>query len=212
MRKLLVLILMLSFLFAVSAAEDGSTATEKVLDAETFYILGYKVDPANYCKVIITDAISESLRTLKNGESIELTEHVSEITSQSTVIFSYRVAGITSNKVTISFSFSPLASESGKVITAEYVGKYFNLTKNSSADDPSMVFTSAEPTSITVDDRYLGNAQDSLPRLSRSWDSGTAEGEWISRGAIAMKIDPTSYEAADIGTYTADVYVGLTVV
>ena len=200
MRRLIILIFILFMMMT------AVFANEKVIEDISFDILAYKINPEDYLKVLVTDAINESLGVLSNGDSIDLSDHVEELIDSSKVIFSYRVVGLNTTTVDLSFSISPLMNEVGKEISADYEGVYSTLGVNGSGSRSGMYFIEEGVKGSS----YNETAGQNLPTISWSWYTGTGLPEWIARGAVSMSIDSDSYDSADIGTYTADVYVNIT--
>ena len=200
MRRLIILIFILFMMMT------AVFANEKVIEDISFDILAYKINPEDYLKVLVTDAINESLGVLSNGDSIDLSDHVEELIDSSKVIFSYRVVGLNTTTVDLSFSISPLMKEAGKEISADYEGVYSTLGVNGSGSRSGMYFIKEGVKGSS----YNETAGQNLPTISWSWYTGTGLPEWIARGAVSMSIDSDSYDSADIGTYTADVYVNIT--
>ena len=218
------LILSLIFLpyLAFSAAGD-------VLNSAEFDISAFKVGPEQYLKLIITDAINESLGVLGEEatpedetediyKTIDLSRHTDTLIGEPTVIFSYRVVGNTVGRYTVEAEINPfyLSTGSGidktKIVNATYSPDYITVvfpeTSTTTASDAQIKTESTTEGSFTIDQA------DEVASLSSTWSVSSSSSEdtvaeWISRGAMKMQLDKVSYDSAGIGTYVADVKVTL---
>lgn len=221
------LILLLIFLpyFAFSAAGD-------VLNSAEFDISAFKVGPEQYLKLIITDAINESLGVLgeeitsEDGtaeiySTIELSRHTDALIDEPTVIFSYRVVGNIIGTYTVEAAIYPLymSTDGGvdttKIVSATYSPDYITVVFPDSSTTTSADGTATIATETTTEGPFLVDTptQEGI-KISSTWNvssttSDDTVAEWISRGAMKMQLDKASYDSADIGTYIADIKVTL---
>lgn len=227
MKKIVFLLLLLSMTLMLAAIEPRITGTE------TLRILGYKVSPDAVNELTITDAFSESLDIVGDGDAISMDEHVGvlfgNVTKQPSdfadqTAFSYRVASNITGNYELSFTIGPLERVGGsEVIRASY--QIGNLSYSfPEASDDSIEIGGVDATigpNESVTNPFTDVITSSSGNLKSRWIvDGLAEGhQWIHRGAIAVTIDKSSaasgnlyaFDNAPKGRYRALVTVNLSV-
>ncbi len=225
MKKILiVLILMLPLHLAVYAT----------VPTETFEIKAYRIDPAAYLTVTITDSLSDSLKVIQSGGELDLTNHLEQYMGSTGgadtpisafdehIVFSYRVAGNTAGTYRITMTFLPFtntdSSGTASTIRAAFeVGNssyVFTSTGNSSVGTSGSIKEDTTSGYGNDPDRtriVVGNGGTDSD-LAKVWTvSDAANEEWIVRGAIGMDISPTDYysEKTAFGRYESTVTVTL---
>ena len=240
MRKVLITVLMMMALVTISAAgEERGAFGEDTLVIKGYKIRKVGEGVSLTITNAVTEMLGESgehdtgpLDIAGDGDRINLSPVVGSLLGGSSgagifreqVIFSYRVVGYEPANLKLSMTFSPLRNTDpnvteGNTITATY--QLGNLSY-SFPDEGSDVVT--DETGQIVDSIKANDENTTLPSVtvidtSKSFstsfsvtdenNSGTVP-RWIQRGAVAMTINNTSYDAATVGEYEATVTVTLT--
>ena len=218
MRKLMILLLMLIPLSFISAADEEVQAdAPNVLN-----IRAYKTGPEDYLKIVITDALYESLAIIQGGEVIDLSPHLEMLLSSDIdkpqsdtfperVVFSYRIVGNTAGTYEIALTVSPLRSdESGDMIPARYDLGNLSYVFPAAA---SSSYNGATISSISSSKEIIVRTGEDT--LSSRWkveqSTSSVVPEWVHRGAVAMMVDSNVYRGSEVSTdeYLAEVKVEL---
>ena len=222
MRKFVIAFLIIIQMFNLYSVEnDISPDAQNVLN-----LRGYKVGEEDYLKIVITDALYESLSIHENGATIDVSEHVEALLSNNIskaqtdtfperVIFSYRVVGNTVGTYEISIEFFPLANtaNSSYVIPARYdlgnLSYAFPVSSSNSYNGSTIAKTDGFQNTGVAIVQNSGSTENKL--ISRWTVSSTSSSvpEWAHRGAVAMMVDNSVYSGSDvaIGEYKAFVTV-----
>ena len=144
------------------------------------------------------------------------------------VVFSYRIEGNTKGNFKLELSFSPFylngikTNDSAKCIQSAYeLGSEtysFNSTGNGSDNEGGEIkYTGGRITDGESErDRITLSPEKTSGSFSREWSvsdqssDGDTVSDWAVRGGIALDIGPTTYAAAEYGTYQSKVTVILT--
>ena len=240
MRKVLISVLMMMALIAASAAgEERGAFGEDTLVIKGYKIGKTGEGVSLTITNAVTEMIGESgehdtgpLEIAGDGDRINLSPIVGSLLGGSSgagifreqVIFSYRVVGYEPMNLTLSMEFSPLVNTDTTVIEDNSITATYQLGNLSYSfpDEGSDVAT--DQTGQAGDSIKANNVNAALPSVtvintsqsfstSFSVTDGNNNGtvpRWIQRGAVAMTINNTSYDAATVGEYEATVTVTLT--
>ena len=240
MRKYLPLILVLLMICATLNAvdEEGTiTGTQEnpgnMSLSPAFQIKAYRMKAEPALNIVVTSALSNNLDRV-NGQTLHIDENYIEqlmgteggqdkdmTVFDEHIVFSYRVEGSQSGTFTIALTFEPFyqyvnsVKQNDEVIYCAYeIDRDTYVFNNpSSATDYAIAETNSSSTENRI--YFDENSASSTASLSRSWSvtpsSTSAVPAWSVRGAIALDISPTSFEAAAYGTYRSEVKLELTI-
>lgn len=221
--SILLIIFMILPLFALDENIDPSA--DNVLN-----IKGYKVGEDDYMKIVITDAISESLDVLdrpdgENRDAINVSDHIDNLLGTTGAdfnslrsVFSYRVVGNITGSFRIDMTFNPLmnTAEGGThTIGATYAlgSLSYTFPEISSQSDGqyTIASTSGEKNELQADPSGTNNTLASYWSVTPRSENATTQYPWSHRGTVAMTISESDYsnENIPVGTYTALVEVKL---
>lgn len=221
--SILLIIFMILPLFALDENIDPNA--DNVLN-----IKGYKVGEDDYMKIVITDAISESLDVLDrpkedNRDAINVSDHIDNLLGTTGAdfnslrsVFSYRVVGNITGSFRIDMTFNPLmnTAEGGThTIGATYAlgSLSYTFPEISSQSDGqyTIASTSGEENILQADPSGTNNTLTSYWSVTPRSENATTQYPWSHRGTVAMTISESDYsnENIPVGTYTALVEVKL---
>lgn len=240
MRKVLISVLMMIALVTISAVgKEGAAFGEDTLVIKGYKIGKMGEGVSLTITNAVTEMLGESgehdtgpLDIAGDGDRINLSPIVGSLLGGSSgagifreqVIFSYRVVGYEPMNLTLSMEFSPLVNTDTTVIEDNSITATYQLGNLSYSfpDEGSDVVTDEKGQivySIKTNDENAAlpsiTVIDTPKSFSTSFsvtdenNNGTVP-RWIQRGAVAMTIDNTSYDAATVGEYEATVTVTLT--
>lgn len=172
--------------------------------------------------ITINDSYVEQFMGITGGDENDY--HMTSFPEH--VIFSYRIEGNRKGKFTLKLDFEPfylvgveLPAKNQCIASAFEIGHetyHFNSTGNGSgANGEEIKYESGKPSESGDDrERILLNLGEKKS-FTRTWSvsDNTENGitsDWAARGAIALDIGPTTFDAADYGTYRSAVTVTLT--
>lgn len=222
------------FLLIISFSSVLSYASE-IVDLE---IKAYKVNMAeSSVEMVITDALTEDLNPILDNNSLDVTNHLSDLLGPDasitdfgrSVVFSYRVSGTLKGDFDISLLFSPLyyggevSEETGKLINVFYSlqnENYVFLDSSSSVSETGYTI-SQKPDGNKDGVAGVGENYHKQLELNTGWTVADSQGSvtgnsplWIARGAIGMVISRDNidfgYNNVVPGKYIGTVKVMLT--
>lgn len=221
--SILLIIFMILPLFALDENIDPNA--DNVLN-----IKGYKVGEDDYMKIVITDAISESLDVLdrpdgENRDAINVSDHIDNLLGTTGAdfnslrsVFSYRVVGNRTGSFRIDMTFNHLknTAEGGThIIGATYALGSLSYTFPEISSQSDGTYTIASTSGEK--NRLQANPSGTNTTLTSYWsvtplsENATTQYPWSHRGTVAMTISESDYsnENNPVGTYTALVEVKL---
>ena len=224
MKRLLSILLVMFMIFPLFALDENiDPSADNVLN-----IKGYKVGEDDYMKIVITDAISESLDVLDrpkegNRDAINVSDHIDNLLGTTGAdfnslrsVFSYRVVGNRTGSFRIDMTFNRLMNTAEDTIGATYAlgSLSYTFPEISSQSDGqyTIASTSGEKNILQADPSSANTTT-----LTSYWsvtprsENATTQYPWSHRGTVAMTISESDYsnENIPVGTYTALVEVKL---
>ena len=225
MRKTVLLIAVLVMALHINAATTSNSAD--------LIIKAYRVGNNKVPEIEIVDALpsNEGMESIGDNGTIDLTNYLKRYMGASGsgsdgsmsmfsehVIFAYRVTGSTEGTYAIAIGFEPFSfdgtepTENDHIINASYeIGSEsytFLATGSSSYGNNSIGETGNQIDSkITLEGASATGSF--IKTFSVDASDPNAVPLWIVRGSVALFIDPTTYEAAEYGTYSSTVTVKL---
>ena len=145
------------------------------------------------------------------------------------IVFSYRIEGNGKGNYTFKLVFHPFslagtdAPATNQLIASAFeIGNetyHFNSTGNGSGGEGVEIKYVSGNTSASSDvrERITLDTSDATGSFVRTWNvadntsTGDTALDWAVRGAIALDIDPTTFEKAAYGTYRSEVTVTITI-
>lgn len=226
MKRVLSILLVMFMIFPLFALDENiDPSADNILN-----IKGYKVGEDDYMKIVITDAISESLDVLdrpdgENRDAINVSDHIDNLLGTTGAdfnslrsVFSYRVVGNITGSFRIDMTFNRLmnTAEGGThTIGATYAlgSLSYTFPEISSQSDGqyTIASTSGEKNELQADPSGTNNTLTSYWSVTPRSENATTQYPWSHRGTVAMTISESAYsnENIPVGTYTALVEVKL---
>lgn len=218
MRKIIIILLT----FLVLSSSGYATSNSKT---EELVIKGYKANPEDYLKIIVTDALNSSLNVIPDNGRLDITNHLNSLfatdggvidNKYSQVVFSYRVIGNTKDTYTITFDVESFKNEDPLIsdrIDAYYELQNLRLTySNGSALQNNEKYETEDGESFfTTNSQPSSGSPITNGSFSATWTTNPLmdANVWTARGTVQMSVSLPDYNAAAYGRYTAAVKITL---
>ena len=240
-HTILALVFLFLMTFAASAEDatviSGIPKNPKEIPASpAFQIKAYRMKQNPELAIIITSALASHLDRVGNGQVLHIDENyierfmgtVDEADSDMTmfdehIVFSYRVEGSLIGKFTLKLEFEPFyryvnnqTDYSSRINCAYEIGNETYVFNNPGSASGFSISRDESNQKQIAKHRVPLDDDVSFGSLSRTWDVSGNEGVqvpgWSVRGAIALDIGPTTYnaETTPYGTYRSQVKLTLT--
>ena len=242
MRKHTILALVFLFLMTFAASAEDATVIsgipknpKEIPASPAFQIKAYRMKQNPELAIIITSALASHLDRVGNGQVLHIDENyierfmgtVDEADSDMTmfdehIVFSYRVEGSLIGKFTLKLEFEPFyryvnnqTDYSSRINCAYEIGNETYVFNNPGSASGFSISRDESNQKQIAKHRVPLDDDVSFGSLSRTWDvsgNGVQVPGWSVRGAIALDIGPTTYnaETTPYGTYRSQVKLTLT--